>query len=162
MIVIGAEPVILILTAAKTASFIKQMVNPPVVGESDADESAAIKQASQERAAQNGGVDPQQAPEPQVSTSGAGARKGGGPKAADAAGVTAGGQATDKHGNKLTGSGKVQVNTTKSNTREKAGNKALNEGSGKVEHRSPKVGNRHFHATNNKGQKKPGSTHHEF
>jgi len=48
------------------------------VGQSNADEKAQIQQASQERAAQNGGVDPQQAPEPQVSTSGAGARQGGG------------------------------------------------------------------------------------
>jgi RHS repeat-associated protein len=48
------------------------------VGQSNADERAAIQQGSQERAAQNGGVDPQAAPEPQVSTSGAGARKGGG------------------------------------------------------------------------------------
>jgi len=32
----------------------------PSVGQSDADEKAAIQQASQERAAQNGGVDPQQ------------------------------------------------------------------------------------------------------
>jgi RHS repeat-associated protein len=103
----------------------------------------------------------EEAAKPQVSTSGAG-KKGGGPKADDAAGVTAGGQATDKHGNKLTGSGQVQVNITRSNTREKAGNKALNQGSGKVEHRSPRVGNRHFHPTNNKGKQKPGSTHHEF
>jgi RHS repeat-associated protein len=91
---------------------------------------------------------------------GAGAR---GPiKAKDAPGVTAGGQATDKHGNKLTGSGRVQVNITRSNTREQAGNRALKEGSGKVEHRTPKAGNRHFHATDNAGNKKPGSTHHEF
>jgi RHS repeat-associated protein len=46
------------------------------VGQSDADERAAIKQASEERAAQNGGVDPQQAPEP--AAAGGGARQGGG------------------------------------------------------------------------------------
>lgn len=42
------------------------------VGQSDANERAAIQQAQQEREEQNGGVDPQ------VSTSGAGARQGGG------------------------------------------------------------------------------------
>ena len=77
VIVIGAEPVILIVTAAKTASFIQEMVNPQSVGESDADESAAINQSSKERAAQNGGVDPQQAPEPAAAAAG-GNKKGGG------------------------------------------------------------------------------------
>jgi hypothetical protein len=48
------------------------MLFPRTVGESNADEQAAIQQADQERASQNGGVDPQ------TSTSGAGARKGGG------------------------------------------------------------------------------------
>jgi RHS repeat-associated protein len=46
------------------------------VGQSNADEQAAIQQASQERAAQNGGVDPQQAPEPAAASGGA--MKGGG------------------------------------------------------------------------------------
>ncbi len=45
------------------------------VGESDADERTAIQKASQERAAQNGGVDPQLEPAPQPATGGAG-RKG--------------------------------------------------------------------------------------
>jgi RHS repeat-associated protein len=133
----------------------------PIAGQSNADERAATQQASQERAAQNGGVDPQQTPEPQTSTSGSGARKGGGPKAKDAPGVTAGGQATDKYGNKLTGSRSPQVNKTNSNTREKAGNKALNQGSGKMEHRTPRRGRRHFHGTRANGNKKV-DTHHEF
>ena len=87
---------------------------------------------------------------------------GGGPKAEDAPGVTAGGQATDKYGNKLGPSREPQVNTTKSNTREAARNKALNEGSGAVEHRTPKQGNPHFHPTDNQGKKRPSSTHHEY
>jgi RHS repeat-associated protein len=86
----------------------------------------------------------------------------GGPKANDAAGVTAGGQATDKYGNKLGPSGEPQVNKTTSNTREGARNKALKEGSGAVEHRTPKRGGPHFHPTDNKGKKKPSSTHHEY
>jgi RHS repeat-associated protein len=85
-----------------------------------------------------------------------------GPKAADAPGVSAGGQATDKQGNKLGPSRKPQVNETNSNTREGAGNRALNEGSGKVEHPNPKRGEPHFHPTDNKGKKKPGSTHHNY
>jgi len=85
-----------------------------------------------------------------------------GPKANDAPGVTAGGQATDKQGNKLGPSGKPQINETNSNTREGAGNRALNEGSGKVEHPNPKQGEPHFHPTDNKGKKKPGSTHHNY
>ncbi|MGB7028861.1 MAG: RHS repeat-associated core domain-containing protein [Candidatus Acidiferrum sp.] len=86
----------------------------------------------------------------------------GGPKANDAPGVTAAGQATDKQGNKLGPSGKPQINETNSNTREGAGNRALNEGSGKVEHPNPKRGEPHFHPTDNKGKKKPGSTHHNY
>jgi hypothetical protein len=104
--------------------------------------------------------------EPQAASGGnmkgSGSKPPGPVKANEAPGVTAGNQATDRHGNKLTGSGEAQINKTRSNTREKAGNKALKEGSGKVEHRSPKVGTRHFHATGNKERKKPGSTHHEF
>jgi len=83
-------------------------------------------------------------------------------KAKDAAGVTAGGQATDKYGNKLGPSGEPQVNKTKSNTREAARNKALNEGSGATEHRTPTEGDPHFHPTDAKGNKKPTSTHHEY
>lgn len=52
-------------------------INPPTVGQSNAYERAAIQQASEERAAQNGGVDPQQAPAPAAAAGGAG-KKGGG------------------------------------------------------------------------------------
>ena len=90
------------------------------------------------------------------------AQMAGGPKAANAPGVTAGGQATDKYGNKLGPSRETQVNTTRSNTREAARNRALNEGSGAVEHSNPTEGNPHFHPTDNKGKKKPSSTHHEY
>ena len=86
----------------------------------------------------------------------------GGPKADKAPGVTSSGQATDEHGNKLGPSGDKQINTTRSNTREAARNRALNEGSGAVEHSNPKEGNPHFHPTDNKGKKKPSSTHHEY
>jgi len=85
-----------------------------------------------------------------------------GPKAADAPGVSAGGQATDAHGNKVGPSGDVQVNKTKSTTREGARNKALGEGSGAVEHATPTVGAPHFHPTGADGEKKPSSTHHEY
>jgi RHS repeat-associated protein len=89
-------------------------------------------------------------------------RTSSGPKANDAPGVTAGGQATDEHGNKLGPSGEKQVNTTSSNTREAARNRARSEGSGTTEHRNPRRGKPHFHPTDNKGKKKPSSTHHEY
>jgi hypothetical protein len=85
-----------------------------------------------------------------------------GPKAATAPGVTAGGQATDQHGNKIGPSGKPQVNKTKSTTREGAKNKAKAEGSGTTEHATPTVGEPHFHPTGADGEKKPSSTHHEY
>src|SRR5579862_3325188 len=85
-----------------------------------------------------------------------------GPKAADAAGVTAGGQATDVHGNKLGPSGDTQVDRTKSNTRERARNRALGEGSGAVEHTNPTVGRPHWHPSDAQGNKKPASPHHEY
>jgi RHS repeat-associated protein len=83
-------------------------------------------------------------------------------KAASAPGVTAGGQATDRYGNKLGPSGKEQINTTTTTTREGARNRALNEGSGAVEHATPKKGGPHFHPTDNKGNKVPASTHHDY
>jgi len=46
---------------------------------------------------------------------------------------------------------------------EGARNKTLKEGSGAEEHRHPKSGdNSHFHPTDNKGKKKPSSTHHQY
>jgi RHS repeat-associated protein len=86
----------------------------------------------------------------------------GGPKAKDAPGVTAGGQATDEHGNKLGPSGETQIDRTTSTTREGARNRALNEGSGAVEHSNPKQGKPHFHPADSEGNKKPSSAHHEY
>ncbi len=83
-----------------------------------------------------------------------------GPRAASAPGVTAGGQATDLHGNKLGPSGKPQVNETESNTREAARNKALGGGNTAVEHSNPKTGRPHFHPADESGKKKPNSAHH--
>lgn len=85
-----------------------------------------------------------------------------GPKAANAPGVTAGGQATDRHGNKIGPSGKPQVNKTKSNTRKGAEDKAKSEGSGATEHSNPTKGDPHFHPTDADGNKVPNSTHHEY
>jgi RHS repeat-associated protein len=92
------------------------------------------------------------------------ANTGKGPVKADKApGVTAGGQATDEHGNKIGPSGETQVNRTQSNTREGANNKALNEGSRSVNHNNPKDGSApHFHPADANGKKKPSSTHHEY
>ncbi|HKV91801.1 MAG TPA: hypothetical protein VJW20_04555 [Candidatus Angelobacter sp.] len=89
------------------------------------------------------------------------ASQSGGPKAEDAPGVTSNGQATDEHGNKKSGSGEIQIDKTKSTTREGARNKALSEGSGAVLHRTPRRGKRHFHGTRANGTKKV-KTHHEF
>jgi len=89
-------------------------------------------------------------------------RGGTGPKAANAPGVSAGGQATDEYGRKRGPSGKPQINETDSNTREGAGNRSLDEGSGKVEHANPARGKPHFHPTDAQGNKKPGSTHHNY
>ncbi len=85
-----------------------------------------------------------------------------GPKAENAPGVTAGGQATDEYGNKLGPSGDTQVNETQSKTREAARNRALKEGPGAVEHATPKHGQPHFHPTRRNGKKKPCSTHHNY
>jgi RHS repeat-associated protein len=89
-------------------------------------------------------------------------KQGSGPKAADATGVSASGQATDEHGNKLGGSGKPQQHSTESNTREGATNKALDEGSTAVNHSNPKEGKPHVHAGDADGNKKPNSTHHNY
>jgi len=83
-------------------------------------------------------------------------------KASDAPGTSSSGQATDQHGNKLGPSGKPMVHETSSNTREGARNKALNEGSGAVEHPNPTVGKPHFHPTDAQGNKKPTSVHHNY
>ena len=85
-----------------------------------------------------------------------------GPKAAEAPGVSASGQATDQYGNKLGPSGKPMIHETNSNTREGARNRALNEGSGATEHPNPTRGDPHFHPTDAQGDKKPNSTHHNY
>lgn len=77
-------------------------------------------------------------------------------------GVSSSGQKTDKYGNKLGGSGKPQQHETNSNTREKANNKALNEGSRSVNHSNPKSGQPHVHAADAEENKKPNSTHHNY
>jgi hypothetical protein len=84
-----------------------------------------------------------------------------GPKAADAPGVTAGGQATTEHGEKLGPSGKPQVNNVSNNTREGAKN-AANKGSGTVEHRNPARGEPHFHTKRGDGTKKQDKTHYNY
>jgi RHS repeat-associated protein len=59
-----------------TAILVHEVAYPSTtVGQSDADERAQIQQASQERAAQNGGVDPQQPP---ATAAGGAGKKGGG------------------------------------------------------------------------------------
>jgi hypothetical protein len=63
---------------AGPAIYIGAMLHPASVGQSDADERAAIQQASQERAAQNGGVDPQAEHTPEPHAASGGAMKGGG------------------------------------------------------------------------------------
>ncbi len=85
----------------------------------------------------------------------------GGPKANDAPGVTAGGQATNEHGQKLGPSGKPQVNNVNKNTRE-AANNAANKGSGTVEHPNPNRGEPHFHTKRGTGKKKQDSTHYNY
>jgi RHS repeat-associated protein len=84
-----------------------------------------------------------------------------GPKAADAAGVSAGGQATNEHGQKLGPSKKPQVNNVSKNTREGANN-AANKGSGTVEHRNPSGDKPHFHTKRSDGTKKQDSTHYNY
>ena len=88
-------------------------------------------------------------------------RRNTGPKADTAAGVTAGGQATNQYGEKLGPSGEPQVNQTDSNTREDANNRS-NQGTGTVEHSNPTTGKPHFHPADAQGNKKPGSTHHNY
>jgi RHS repeat-associated protein len=82
-------------------------------------------------------------------------------KPENAPGVTAGGQATNKHGQKLGPSGKPQVNNVNKNTRE-AANNAANKGSGTMEHRNPRRGKPHFHTKRGNGTKKQDGTHYNY
>ncbi|MDZ4707413.1 MAG: RHS repeat-associated core domain-containing protein [Saprospiraceae bacterium] len=80
-------------------------------------------------------------------------------------GRTAAGHATDKFGNKLGPSGKPQVNVVQYSSQKRAKDAARNEGNGApVKHTNPTQGNRHYHATDKSGNKKPTiySTHHEY
>lgn len=86
----------------------------------------------------------------------------GGPKAADAPGVTAGGQATNEHGQKIAPSGKPQVNEVNRNTREGAKN-AANRGSGTIHDQNPKSGDRsHFHPARGDGSKVRDGSHYYY
>ncbi len=88
---------------------------------------------------------------------------GSGPKAKDAPGQTASGQATDKYGNKLGPSGKSQINKVEHSTQKAAKDAARQEGKqAPVKHASPKKGDSHYHPTDKSGEKIPGSTHHEY
>ena len=82
-------------------------------------------------------------------------------KAKDAPGVTAGGQATNEHGQKLGPNGKPQVNNVNKNTREKAKN-AANKGSGTIEDTNPKRGDPHFHTKRGDGTKKRDNVHYNY
>jgi hypothetical protein len=78
-------------------------------------------------------------------------------------GKTAGGGATDEHGNKLGPSGKPQINTVKHPSLKKAKDAARKEGKkAPVKHNNPKKGNSHYHPTDANEEKIPNSTHHEF
>jgi RHS repeat-associated protein len=86
-----------------------------------------------------------------------------GPKAATAPGVTAGGQATDEHGNKVGPSGKNQVDQVDKGSKKGAKDAARNAGQGAPEkHPSPTKGDPHYHPTDADGNKKPNSTHYNY
>jgi RHS repeat-associated protein len=86
-----------------------------------------------------------------------------GPKAATAPGVTAGGQATDEHGNKVGPSGKNQVDQVDKGSKKGAKEAARNAGQGAPEkHPSPTKGDPHYHPTDADGNKKPNSTHYNY
>jgi hypothetical protein len=81
----------------------------------------------------------------------------------DAPGQTAGGRATDEHGNVLGPSGKPAVHEVDYSTRKRAKDAARNEGKGApVNHPTPAKGKPHFHPTAEDGTKVPASTHHNY
>jgi RHS repeat-associated protein len=101
-------------------------------------------------------------PEPAAAPAPAAGGAGKGPvKAKDAPGVTAGGQATNNHGQKLAPSGRPQVNNVNKNTREKARN-AANKGSGTIHDRKTRRGRSHFHTKRGTGDKKRDGTHYNY
>jgi hypothetical protein len=86
-----------------------------------------------------------------------------GPKAAEATGQTAGGQATDKYGNKLGPSKKPQVNQTDHSTEKAAKDAARQQGKRTLDkHPRPQKGDPHYHPTDKDGKKIPNSTHHNY
>ncbi len=86
-----------------------------------------------------------------------------GPKVADAPGVTAGGQATAKYGNKVGPSGKNQVDQVDHSGKKGAKDAAREEGKGAPEkHPSPTKGDPHYHPTDADGEKQPNSTHRTY
>ena len=84
-----------------------------------------------------------------------------GPVKAKDAPESAGGQATNEHGQKLGPNGKPQVNNVNKNTREKAKN-AANKGSGTIEDTNPKRGDPHFHTKRGDGTKKRDNVHYNY
>ena len=85
-----------------------------------------------------------------------------GPKAENAPGQTAAGQATDKYGNKLGPSSKPMRNKVRHSREKEAEEAAQQEGERAVKHASPKKGEPHYHPADEQGKKIPGSTHHEY
>ena len=81
----------------------------------------------------------------------------------DAPGQTAGGRATDEHGNVLGPSGKPAVHQKNHPTRKAAKDAARNEGKGApTSHPTPARGEPHFHPTGPDGARIPNSTHHNY
>ena len=73
----------------------------------------------------------------------------------EAAGVSAGGQATNEHGEKLGPSGKPAVHEADMSSKKGAKDAARNAGQAKpVQHPSPRQGKPHFHPSDAKGKKK--------
>ncbi|HEY0024965.1 MAG TPA: RHS repeat-associated core domain-containing protein [Longimicrobium sp.] len=81
----------------------------------------------------------------------------------NAPGQTAGGRATDEHGNVLGPSGRPAVHQRNHPTRKRAQDAARNEGQGPpVHHPNPTRGDPHFHPADRNGNKLPTSTHHNY
>jgi RHS repeat-associated protein len=84
-----------------------------------------------------------------------------GPKAENAPGVSAGGQATDEYGKKLGPSGKPAHHEVDHSTVKGAKDAARVQGKrAPVKHASPARGKPHFHPTDEEGNKIPCSAHH--
>lgn len=80
-----------------------------------------------------------------------------------APGRTAGGRATDKHGNVLGPSARPAYHNVDHSTKKEAKDAARQEGKGApVKHASPAKGKPHYHPTDEKGKQIRGSTHHNY